>query len=101
MIIEKTLAISFWVVVGAAAIIGSFYFNVWAETTPPYYTNDVGHNCYYALTPDYVIYDICYPSLDDRLLGEKKYTSLEGPPPLTFGKVILSEGNTYTGELGN
>ena len=75
MTIEKTLAISFWMGVASLALIGSFYFNVWAET-PPYYTNDVGHDCIYALTPDFTLYDICYPSLDERLLGEKKYTSL-------------------------
>ena len=40
MIIEKTLAISFWVGVAILALIGSVYFNVWAET-PPYYTNAV------------------------------------------------------------
>ena len=102
MIIEKTLAISFWVGVAILALIGSVYFNVWAET-PPFYTNDAGHNCYYALTPDYVLYDICYPSLDDRLLGEKKYTSLDEPPELTYDgvEISLQEGNTLTGSYTN
>ena len=98
MIIEKKLAILFWVgVIILSLIFSGWLFNAWAET-PPYYTNDIGHNCYYALTPDYTLYDICYPSLDDRLLGEKSYSSLEIIPELSFDgiEVSLSSGNTYS-----
>jgi len=102
LIVEKALAISFWVGVGILALIGSVYFNVWAET-PPFYTNEAGHDCYYALTPNFTFYDICYPSLDDRLLGEKKYTSLDEPPELIFDglEVSLTEGNTWSPKLLN
>ena len=55
MIIEKALAISFWVGVGILALIGSMYFNVWAEES---YINELGHECFTALTPDYEIYYI-------------------------------------------
>ena len=61
--------------------------------TPQYYTNQYNHSCYYALTPDFMFYDICYPSLDDRLIGEKSYSSI---PDLTTGTVIIDEGNTLT-----
>ncbi len=96
MIIEKALAISFWAGVGVLALLGSMYFNVWAET-PSYYTNEVGHDCYYALTPNFTFYDICYPSLDDRILGEKSYSSLD-IPELTGVIVVINEGNTHRGE---
>ena len=94
MIVEKALAISFWVGVAIIALIGSMYLNVWAEES---YINELGHTCYTALTPDYEIYYICYPSLDDRLLGEKSYSSLD-IPELEFGEVVINEGNTYRGE---
>ncbi len=61
------------------------------------YENELGHTCYTALTPEFQIYYICYPSLDDRLLGATSYSSLD-IPELEFGEVVLNEGNTYRGE---
>lgn len=92
MIIEKALAISFWVGVAILALIGSVYLNVWAEQITSF-TNDKGHECYIAMTFDYEIYHIRYPSLDERLLGETSYSSI---PDLTFGKVVIDSGNTQT-----
>tara|TARA_R110002020_G_scaffold222243_1_gene430701 strand:+ start:471 stop:785 length:315 start_codon:yes stop_codon:yes gene_type:complete len=92
MIIEKGLAISFWVGVAILALIGSVYLNVWAEQITSF-TNDKGHECYIAMTLDYEIYHICYPSLDERLLGETSYSSI---PDLTFGEVVIDSGNTQT-----
>ena len=97
MIIEKALAISFWAGVAILALIGSVYLNVWAEEP---YINELGHTCYTALTPEFQIYYICYPSLDDRLLGATSYSSLD-IPELTGATVVLNEGNTHTGGLGN
>ena len=94
MIIEKALAISFWVGVAILALIGSVYLNVWAEQITSF-TNDKGHECYIAMTLDYEIYHICYPSLDDRLLGATSYSSLD-IPELTGATVVLNEGNTQT-----
>ena len=103
MIIEKALAISFWAGVGVLALLGSMYFNVWAEV----FENEKGHDCYPALsiinenkTVDYdnaKLYYVCYPTLDERLLGEKSYSSLD-IPELEFGEVVINEGNTYRGE---
>ena len=50
-------------------------------------------------TPEFQIYYICYPSLDDRLLGATSYSSLD-IPELTGATVVLNEGNTHGG-LGN
>ena len=61
--------------------------------TPSYFTNEADHNCYYALTPDFIFYEICYPSLDDRLNGESSYSSLS-IPELEFSDVIIDGGNT-------
>ena len=72
------------------------YLNVWAEEQ---YINELGHECFTALTPEFQIYYICYPSLDDRLLGATSYSSLD-IPELTGATVVLNEGNTHGG-LGN
>lgn len=93
MIIEKKLAILFWVgVVIVSLFVSGFIFNAWAEQISQF-TNDKGHECYIAMTLDYEIYHICYPSLDERLLGETSYSSI---PDLTFGKVVIDSGNTQT-----
>ena len=103
MIMEKGIAVAFWVGVGILALLGSMYFNVWADV----FENEKGHNCYPALsiigenkTVDYdnaKLYYVCYPTLDERLLGEKSYSSLD-IPELEFGEVVINEGNTYRGE---
>ena len=88
MIIEKKLAVLFWVgVVIVALLVSGFVFHAWAEQITSF-VNDKGHECYIAMTLDYEIYHICYPNLEDRLLGEKVYSSL------TFGEVIIDSGNT-------
>jgi len=93
LIIEKKLAILFWVgVVIVSLFVSGFIFNAWAEQISQF-TNDKGHECYIAMTLDYEIYHICYPSLDERLLGETSYSSI---PDLTFGKVVIDSGNTQT-----
>jgi hypothetical protein len=93
MIIEKKLAVLFWVgVVIVALLVSGFVFHAWAEQITSF-TNDKGHECYIAMTLDYEIYHICYPSLDDRLAGETSYSSI---PDLTFGKVVIDSGNTQT-----
>jgi len=92
MIVEKKLAILFWIGVVIVALISSgFVFHVWAEQITKF-TNDKGHECYIAMTLDYEIYHICYPSLDDRLSGETSYSSI---PELEFGDVIIDSGNTH------
>ena len=103
MIMEKGIAISFWVGVGILALLGSMYFNVWAEV----FENEKGHDCYPALsiinenkTVDYdnaKLYYVCYPTLEERLLGNSTYYEGDVPPELTFGKVVLDEGNTLSG----
>ena len=101
MIMEKGIAIAFWVGVGILALLGSMYFNVWADV----FENEKGHDCYPALsiigenkTVDYdnaKLYYVCYPTLDERILGEQRY--YEGDiPQLTFGEVKLDEGNTQS-----
>ena len=40
MIMEKGIAIAFWVAVGILALLGSMYFNVWADV----FENEKGHN---------------------------------------------------------
>ena len=104
MIVEKKLAILFWVGVVIASLIASgFIFNAWGES----FVNDVGHTCYSALAIideskniDYdnaKLYYICYPTLEERLLGNSSYYEGDVPPELTFGKVVLDEGNTLSG----
>ena len=91
MIIEKKLAVLFWVgVVIVALLVSGFVFHAWAEQITSF-VNDKGHECYIAMTLDYEIYHICYPSLDDRLAGETSYSSI---PELEFGMVIIDSGNT-------
>lgn len=97
MIIEKKIGILFWALITAVAMI---MFSAILNPANAEYENELGHTCYTALTPEYQIYYICYPSLDDRLLGEKSYSSLD-VPELEFGTVVLHEGNTHTGGLGN
>ena len=95
MIIEKKIGILFWALITAVAMI---MFSAILNPANAEYVNELGHTCYTALTPDYEIYYICYPSLDDRLLGATSYSSLD-IPELEFGEVVLNEGNTITGGL--
>ncbi len=95
MIIEKKIGILFWALITAVAMI---MFSAILNPANAEYENELGHTCYTALTPDYEIYYICYPSLDDRLLGATSYSSLD-IPELEFGEVVLNEGNTITGGL--
>ena len=95
MIIEKKIGILFWALITAIAMI---MFSAILNPANAEYENELGHTCYTALTPDYEIYYICYPSLDDRLLGATSYSSLD-IPELEFGEVVLNEGNTITGGL--
>ena len=93
LIIEKKLAILFWVGVVIIALVSSgFIFHAWAEQISQF-TNDKGHECHIAMTLEYEIYHICYPSLDERLLGETSYSSI---PDLTFGEVVIDSGNTQS-----
>ena len=94
MIIEKKIGILFWALITAVAMI---MFSAILNPANAEYENELGHTCYTALTPEFQIYYICYPSLDDRLLGEKSYSSLD-IPELEFGEVVINEGNTYRGE---
>ena len=94
MIIEKKIGILFWALITAIAMI---MFSVILNPANAEYENELGHTCYTALTPEFQIYYICYPSLDDRLLGATSYSSLD-IPELEFGTVVLNEGNTYRGE---
>ena len=95
MIIEKKIGILFWALITAVAMI---MFSAILNPANAEFENELGHTCYTALTPDYEIYYICYPSLDDRLLGATSYSSLD-IPELEFGEVVLNEGNTITGGL--
>jgi len=95
MIIEKKIGILFWALITAVAMI---MFSAILNPANAEYENELGHTCYTALTPEFQIYYICYPSLDDRLLGATSYSSLD-IPELEFGTVILNEGNTITGGL--
>ena len=95
MIIEKKIGILFWALITAVAMI---MFSAILNPANAEYENELGHTCYTALTPDYEIYYICYPSVDDRLLGATSYSSLD-IPELEFGEVVLNEGNTITGGL--
>lgn len=95
MIIEKKIGILFWALITAIAMI---MFSAILNPANAEYENELGHTCYTALTPEFQIYYICYPSLDDRLLGATSYSSLD-IPELEFGTVILNEGNTITGGL--
>ena len=95
MIIEKKIGILFWALITAVAMI---MFSAILNPANAEYENELGHTCYTALTPDYEIYYICYPSLDDRLLGATSYSSLD-IPELEFNTVVLNEGNTITGGL--
>ena len=94
MIIEKKIGILFWALITAMAMI---MFSVILNPANAEYENELGHTCYTALTPEFQIYYICYPSLDDRLLGATSYSSLD-IPELEFGEVVLNEGNTHRGE---
>ena len=94
MIIEKKIGILFWALITAIAMI---MFSAILNPANAEYENELGHTCYTALTPEFQIYYICYPSLDDRLLGATSYSSLD-IPELEFGEVVLYEGNTYRGE---
>ena len=94
MIIEKKIGILFWALITAIAMI---MFSAILNPANAEYENELGHTCYTALTPEFQIYYICYPSLDDRLLGATSYSSLD-IPELEFGEVVLHEGNTYRGE---
>jgi hypothetical protein len=94
MIIEKKIGILFWALITAIAMI---MFSAILNPANAEYENELGHTCYTALTPEFQIYYICYPSLDDRLLGATSYSSLD-IPELEFGTVVLNEGNTYRGE---
>tara|TARA_B100001750_G_scaffold240521_1_gene250420 strand:- start:339 stop:626 length:288 start_codon:yes stop_codon:yes gene_type:complete len=94
MIIEKKIGILFWALITAIAMI---MFSAILNPANAEYENELGHTCYTALTPEFQIYYICYPSLDDRLLGATSYSSLD-IPELEFGEVVLNEGNTYRGE---
>ena len=94
MIIEKKIGILFWALITAVAMI---MFSVILNPANAEYENELGHTCYTALTPEFQIYYICYPSLDDRLLGATSYSSLD-IPELEFGEVVLNEGNTHRGE---
>ena len=95
MIIEKKIGILFWALITAVAMI---MFSAILNPANAEYENELGHTCYTALTPDFQIYYICYPSLDDRLLGATSYSSLD-IPELEFGEVVINEGNTITGGL--
>ena len=95
MIIEKKIGILFWALITAVAMI---MFSAILNPANAEYENELGHTCYTALTPEFQIYYICYPSLDDRLLGATSYSSLD-IPELEFGEVVLNEGNTITGGL--
>ena len=95
MIIEKKIGILFWALITAIAMI---MFSAIINPANAEYENELGHTCYTALTPEFQIYYICYPSLDDRLLGATSYSSLD-IPELEFGTVVLNEGNTITGGL--
>ena len=90
MIIEKKIGILFWALITAIAMI---MFSAILNPANAEYENELGHTCYTALTPEFQIYYICYPSLDDRLLGATSYSSLD-IPELEFGTVVLNEGNT-------
>ena len=109
MIVEKKLAILFWVGVVIASLIASgFIFNAWGES----FVNDVGHTCYSALAIidenkniDYdnaKLYYICYQTLEERLLGNSTYYKDDIPdyiiPELTGMSVSLNEGNTQVSE---
>ena len=94
MIIEKKIGILFWALITAVAMI---MFSAILNPANAEYENELGHTCYTALTPEFQIYYICYPSLDDRLLGATSYSSLD-IPELEFGEVVINEGNTYRGE---
>ena len=97
MIIEKKIGILFWALITAIAMIMfSAIINPANAEQISQFTNDAGHECYIAMTLDYEIYHICYPSLDDRLAGETSYSSI---PELTFGEVVIDSGNTITGGL--
>ena len=100
MIIEKGLAISFWVAVGILALLGSMYFNVWAEDQcyPALsIVDDVGNIDYD--NPQF--YYVCYPTLEERLLGNSTYYKGDVPdyiiPNLEGMNATLTEGNTHTG----
>ena len=95
MIIEKKIGILFWALITAVAMI---MFSAILNPANAEYENELGHTCYTALTPEFQIYYICYPSLDDRLLGATSYSSLD-IPELEFGEVVINEGNTITGGL--
>ena len=95
MIIEKKIGILFWALITAVAMI---MFSAILNPANAEYVNELGHTCYTALTPEFQIYYICYPSLDDRLLGATSYSSLD-IPELEFGEVVINEGNTITGGL--
>ena len=97
MIIEKKIGILFWALITAVAMI---MFSAILNPANSEYVYELGHTCYTALTPDYEIYYICYPSLEERLLGATSYSSID-IPELTGAIVVINEGNTITGELGN
>ena len=90
MIIEKKIGILFWALITAIAMI---MFSAIINPANAEYENELGHTCYTALTPEFQIYYICYPSLEERLLGATNYSSI---PELTFGEVVIESGNTQT-----
>jgi hypothetical protein len=89
------------VFLGAIGILIFMSFHVWANGEGGVFVNDVGHECYPALAVideggnvNYEtgsLYWICYPSLEERLLGHERYY-VGGVPDYLIEKVdIVSE----------